>query len=184
VVQYFALFVGVYGAQAFFDYMNQIQPGVALTLLVQVWIPKLNNAPKNRVEAKIQVVGLTRVLCDTPALLGDENGKKIWAQTLAGAVTILTSSTFSRGEADGDAEPDMDIGFDSTYARLALATQKVDDPFSNIADPMEMFARSLQTLSSSQPGVLGPIIQHAANEDPKIASGLQSMMQKTGVNLM
>jgi exportin-2 (importin alpha re-exporter) len=138
------------------------------------------------VEAKIQVVGLTRVLCDTPALLGDENGKKIWAQTLAGAVTILTSSTFSRGEADGDGDADaeMEIGYDSTYARLSLATQKVDDPFSNIADPMEMFARSLQTLSSSQPGVLGPIIQHAANEDPKISSGLQTMMQKTGVNLM
>lgn len=184
VVKYFGLFVGLYGAQAFFDYMNQIQPGVALTMLVQIWIPKLPAATNNQLEAKIQVVGLTRLLCDTPALVADDNGKQIWAHALNGVVKILTSTSFSSADAEFDADPEIQLGSDSSFTQLSLARSKPEDPFSSIGDPMDMFARSLQSFSSSQPGVLGPIIQQAAGPDPKFSSALQTVMQKTGVNLV
>jgi exportin-2 (importin alpha re-exporter) len=184
VIQYFALFVGLYGAQAFFDHMNQIQSGIALTLLVQVWIPKLKVASQNRLEAKTQVVGLTRLLCDTPALLGDDKGKKIWAQALAGVVDILTSQTFSAQDADDDVEADIEIGYDATYTQLSLASRKPHDPFASIVNPTDTFARSLLTLSTSQPGVLVPIIQQSLGGDPKLSTGFQSVLHKAGVNLL
>jgi exportin-2 (importin alpha re-exporter) len=182
VTQYFALFVGLYGGQAFFDYLNQVSPGVALTLLVQVWIPKAKNATQNSIDAKCQVVGLTRLLCDTPALLQDDNGKQIWAQTLAATVAILTSSTFSTNDAD-DEEPEVEVAYDATFTQLSLATKKANDPFANVPDPVDMFCKSLEKLSSSQPGVLPPIIQLGLNSDPKLQSGFQSLVQKAGVRL-
>lgn len=183
-VNFFALFVGLHGAQAFFDCINQMQPGLALTLLVNIWIPKVPQSTSNRLEAKIQVVGVTRMLCDTNVLLSDDNGKQVWAQALAGVVSILTSPNFNAREADDDAEPEIQLGSDSSFSQLSLAKHKAEDPFANVVDPMDTFARSLQALSASHPGVVGPIIQHSLANDPKLSAGLQSMIQKTGVNLL
>jgi exportin-2 (importin alpha re-exporter) len=180
--QYFALFAGLYGGQAFFDYLNQISPAVALHFLAQVWIPKAKNATQNRIEAKTQVVGLTRLLCDASALLADDNGKQIWAQTFAVVVSILTSNTFSAGAID-DEEPEIEIAYDATFSQLSLATKKADDPFASVADPVEAFTKSVEKLSASQPGVLEPIIQLGLSSDPKLSSDFQSLCQKTGVQL-
>jgi exportin-2 (importin alpha re-exporter) len=84
------LFAGLFGGKAFLDVTNRIQPGVGLTLLAQVLVPKLKTVMQNKIECKIQVVGLSRLLCDTPALLQDNNGQQIWAQTFKGVVGILT----------------------------------------------------------------------------------------------
>jgi exportin-2 (importin alpha re-exporter) len=90
VVSYLVLFAGLFGGKAFLDVTNRIQPGVGLTLLAQVLVPKLKTVMQNKIECKIQVVGLSRLLCDTPALLQDNNGQQIWAQTFKGVVGILT----------------------------------------------------------------------------------------------
>lgn len=181
-IQYFALFVGLQGGQAFFDYSNQVSPGVALTLLVQLWAPKAKNAAHNVILAKTQAVGLTRLLCETPALLADDNTKKIWAQTFASIVSILSSTTFSASSVEAD-EPDIEIAYDASYSQLSLATKKADDPFPQVADPMSMFKESFENLNTSHPGILTPIVQLGVNSDPKIASGFQSICQATGIRL-
>jgi exportin-2 (importin alpha re-exporter) len=184
LTNFFALFVGKFGAQVYFDAMNQIQSGVALTLLVQVWAPRLRDDVPQRLDAKIQVLGLTRLLCDTPDLLSDSNGKQIWAQTVAGAVTILTSSSFSAQAADDDeGEGEIEIGYDATYSGLTFARKKLEDPFPEVADPVSTFLQALNTLSASRPGVLLPIIHEGLRSDPKLLSGLEAMLQKSGVQL-
>jgi exportin-2 (importin alpha re-exporter) len=177
-VHYFALFSGLHGANSFFDCANSIQQGVGLTLLSQIWVPKMQTAATTRLGAKIQVVGLTRVLFDTSALLQDDNGKRIWAEALIGVLAILSSPTLSAPEAEADDDVEVEIGYDSTYTKLSLATSKPEDPFSSIADPMRAFATSLQSLNTANAGVLAPI----ANSDPKVLAGLQFLVQKTGVN--
>jgi exportin-2 (importin alpha re-exporter) len=183
ITNFFALLAGKYGSQVFFDSTNQIQPGVALNLLVQVWVPRLQTDPPLRMDAKIQVVGLTRLLCDTPpALLSDDNGKKIWAQVLAAVVTMVTSPSWSNSAGD-DEDQEVEIGYDATYSGLTFARKALDDPFADIADPIAVFVKSLHTLSTSQPGVITPIIQQGLGSDPKLSSGLQSMFQKSGLQL-
>ncbi len=181
-VSYLALVAGLFGGQVFLDITNRIQQGVGLTLLSQVWVPKLKTVMQNKIESKIQVVGLTRLLCDTPALLGDNNGQQIWAQTFKGVVGILLSQSFTARDIDDD-EADADIGYDATFSRLSLAAKKADDPFANVADPVSLFTQAVQSLSSQRPGILGPIIQGSLNEDPKLASGFQSMVQQSGANI-
>ncbi|CAJ1942948.1 unnamed protein product [Cylindrotheca closterium] len=177
-IQYFALFSGLHGGQAIFGYLNQ----AALPLLVQIWSPKAKIAAHSLILAKTQAVGLTRLLCETPALLADDNVKKIWAQTFASLVGILSSNTFSANEIIGD-EPEMEIAYDASYSQLSLATKKAHDPFPNIADPMAMFKESLEQLNTANPGVISPIIQLGVSSDPKIASGFQSICQRTGLRL-
>ena len=184
VIHYFALFTGLFGAQTFFDHMNQIQPGIALTLLVQIWIPKLQMATKNQLGAKIQVVGLTRLLCDTPQLLADDNGKKIWGQALAGVLSVVASPTFGSKDGQDDDDAEIEVGYDSTYTQLHLATSKPEDPFESMGNPMNVFATSVKNLSTSNPGVVSQIVQEAANSDPKLASGLQTIQTKTGINFV
>lgn len=183
IVQYFGLFTGLHGGQAFFDYLNQVQAGVAVTLLVQIWAPKAKSAAYSVVLAKAQVVGLTRLLCETPALLADDNAKQIWAATFASIVSILSSNTFSATEVEAD-EPEIEIAYDASYSQLSLATKKAHDPFAQqVRDPMSMFRESFERLSAAHPGVLSPIVQAGVNSDPKIASGFQSICQSTGMRL-
>jgi exportin-2 (importin alpha re-exporter) len=183
ITNFFALLAGKYGAQVFFDSTNQIQPGLALNLLVQVWVPRLQTDPPLRLDAKTQVVGLTRLLCDTPALLSDANGKQIWAQALAAVVTMVTSPSWSVLAGDDDDQEVEEIGYDATYSGLIFARKALDDPFAAIPDPIATFVQSLHSLSTSQPGVINPIIQQGLGSDPKLSSGLQDMFQKSGLQL-
>ena len=182
ITGFFALFAGKFGAQAFYDSLNQVQPGIALTLLVQVWVPRLKSDAPVRMESKIQAVGLTRVLCDNATLLSDDNGKKIWASAFAGLVSILTNPSWAASTADDD-DVEIEIGYDSTFSSLTYARKAVEDPFKEIADPISAFAQSLQTLNASNPGILTPIIQQGLGQDEKLSVGFQAMLQKAGVQL-
>ena len=73
LTHFFALFIGKFGSQAYLDQLNQLQPGMGIMLLVQVWVPRLQAVSPTRLEAKTQIVGLTKLLCETPALLSDTN---------------------------------------------------------------------------------------------------------------
>ena len=74
ITHFFALLVGKFGSQAYLDQLNQLQPGMGLMLLVQVWVPCLQAPLPSCLEAKTQKVGLTKLLCETLALLADANG--------------------------------------------------------------------------------------------------------------
>ena len=151
-------------------------------VLVQAWVPRLQSDPPLRLDAKIQAVGLTRLLCEAPALLSDENGKNIWGQTLACVVKILTASSFAVQTADDEVD-EIEIGYDATFSSLAYARKKLEDPFADVGDPVATFVTSLHGLSSSQPGVLIPVIQAGLRDDPKLSSGLESMFKKSGLQL-
>jgi exportin-2 (importin alpha re-exporter) len=185
VTQFFALFVGKYGAKAFVDNINVMQNGLAVNLLAQVWNPRiLKDPPVQRMEAKVQVIGLTKLLCETPALLADANGQGIWAQTLAGLVTVLTSASFKATATEVDVDDDvLETQYDAQYSKLANTGAKVEDLFVEVPDPSANFVHSLHRLSSSHPGMLMPLIQQGLSPDPKLLTGLESLFQHAGVSL-
>merc|ERR1712087_931180 len=92
LTHFFALFVGKFGPQAYLDQLNQIQPGLGLMLLVQVWVPHLQTTSPTRLEAKTQVVGLTKILC-SPNF----------------------GPAFANGMVKGDNDDDAEIGYDATF---------------------------------------------------------------------
>jgi exportin-2 (importin alpha re-exporter) len=140
-----------------------------------------------RMDAKVQIVGLTRLLCDTPALLSDANGRQVWSHMAAMVVSMLTSAgtSFVDTSASGDdALTQVEISYDSAYSNLHFAKKPVDDPFSEIPDPGLLFLQALQTLSSSHPGCIQPLIQEGLQSDPKLSAGLDSMLTKAGIRLV
>ena len=185
VTHFFALFVGKFGSQAYLDQLNQLQPGLGLTLMVQVWVPRLQAVSPMRLEAKTQIVGLTKLLCETPALLADTNGQQIWSQLLSCAVKIVCSpeshlSSLSVQENDDDAE----IGYDATFSVLHFATRPARDPFPDVQDAGASLVQSLGKLCAAHPGQVTPLIAQGLSPDPKLSSGFDALCQKAGVQLV
>lgn len=186
VTTFFALFTGKYGAQAFVDCINAIQPGLALMLLQQVWIPRMQTEPPvERTEAKTHVIGLTKLLTETSALLSDDNGRSIWARLLASVVVILTSPTFQAAAKTGaidDGEEEM-VSYENKFSKLKYAGKPAEDYFPEVPDPTATFVQSLHRLLSQQPGALTPLVQQGLSVDPKLAAGLETMFKQAGLQL-
>lgn len=188
VTTFWALFVGKYSSQVFVDRMNSIQTGLASVLMVQFWAPRLlkNDPPYQKTEAKVQVIGVTKLLCEYPAMLADANNQKAWQATLVGLVSLLTSATFKPATVSNvDDEPEMEIetGYDAQFSKLVYASKAVEDPFADIADPSAFFVQSLHGLLSSQRSQVFPLIQQGLGTDPKLASGLDAMFKQAGFQL-
>jgi exportin-2 (importin alpha re-exporter) len=184
ITNFFALFVGKFGSQAFFDQLNSMQPGMGLQIMMQVWLPRLKTDAPVRLDAKMHVVALTKLSCETAALLSDDNAKQLWGQTVATVVFLLTSPDAMIGQQvtdDGSAE--MEISYDSSFSNLHFARKPAEDPFAEIADPARSFSQALGALSTSHPGHLQPIIQQSVGADPKLTTGLQTLLNSAGVQL-
>jgi exportin-2 (importin alpha re-exporter) len=182
---FFALFIGKYSANVFMDRMNAIQNGLSLNLLEHVWIPRVTtDPPVQRTEAKVQVVGLTKLLCEYPTLLNDGHGQAIWSKAVVATITILTSSSFKATEETGLDEEEIEIGYDAQFSQLKFARKAVEDPFPEVADPTLGFPQALHQVSSAHPGRILPLIQQGLNgADPKLSVGLESMLQAANVQL-
>mmetsp|Transcript_24695 Transcript_24695/g.58398 ORF Transcript_24695/g.58398 Transcript_24695/m.58398 type:complete len:974 (+) Transcript_24695:152-3073(+) len=180
--QFLALFSGLYGGQYLSDILDKIQPNIILMLLQQVWLPKVKGCASNKVQAKAQVVGLTKLLSDLSGkMLGTDQGKMVFAQAVIAVISILTSSTFSKEEKDIDDERPM--VYDATFSQLKYAQQPPDDAFKAVPDPTDFFFGTLRTLSASNPGVLPQLLQQGLSSDVKLATSFQSMCQSKGFNL-
>ena len=184
ISNFFALFVGKRGAQAYLDIMNSIQPGLGLTLLMQIWLPPLTkDAPITRMDTKIQIIGLTKLLCESSALLSDPCEQKVWPQTLICLMKAISSAGSKFSSMDGE-EVETEISYDATYSKLHFAATPAIDPFPEIPDVTLNFAKSLHALCSSQPGKFPSLIQLALQSDEKQMVHLTSLMQKAGLLLV
>lgn len=185
VTQYFALFIGKFGPQTFMNHMNSVQQGLGLMLTVQVWLPRLQSDLPQRLEAKIQLVGLTKLICETPDLLKDSNGQQIWCQALACLVTLVSSPgcNFSSKSMDDD-DVEVQVGYDATYSRLHFAARAPSDPFPEVDNPCTFLANSLHGLCSAQPGRIPALINQGLQSDPKLSASLMTLVQSAGLSLV
>jgi exportin-2 (importin alpha re-exporter) len=184
ITHLFAIFIGKFGSQAYLDQLNQLQPGLGLMLLVQVWIPRLHANTPTRLEAKAQIIGLTKLLCETPALLADANGQQIWSQILACAVRIVCSSeSHLNSLAVEDNDDDAEIGYDATFSVLHFAVRPAKDPFPDVRDPGTSFVQAVGKLCMSHPGQITPLISQGLSPDPKLSGGFESLCRNAGVQL-
>jgi exportin-2 (importin alpha re-exporter) len=180
VVQYFALFCGIYGGQTFAGLLNDIQANLHMQVVGMVWIPRVLGASSNPVLAKSQVVGLTRYACDTP-LLNDESGQQVFAQCILAVFDVLRSPTFLTEQKDLPDETPM--VYDATFSSLKYAAKIAYDPFQTIGDPVDYFSISLKSVIDGNSAIIGPLIQQAVGVDEKKASALQAMLESKGISL-
>lgn len=183
IAHFFALFVAKCGANEYFTELASIQQGVAVSLVGQVWLPKLQTDPPQGLDAKIQLVGLTKLLCEFPALLDDPAGQQLWCAVFLAQTRLLSVPASVTNADDVDNQLAIDVQYDSAYSGLAFAKKQPVDPFPEVADPIASFAMALQNFSSQQPGRVLPLVQEVVKNDVKIAQAFDSLVQKTGLRL-
>jgi exportin-2 (importin alpha re-exporter) len=182
MTNFLALFVGIFGAGAFFEQLNTLQPNMSLMILIQVWLPRLKSDPPSRIDAKMHVIALTKLTCETQTLLSDQNSLQAVGEIVALTVFLLSSPNMGNSLVDEDVV-ETEISSDAGFSVLNNARKPIEDPFADISNPMIYFAQNLSLFSSSHPGQLKPFIQQSLSGDPKLAAGLENMLLSAGVTL-
>ena len=175
-----ALLTGKYGSQKTFELLNSVQAGVHMMFLKQVWMPVLSEDNPARTEAKIQIIALTKLICESPVLLNDDAGREIWGLALVSILKILSSPAASFGSGTED-DQEVEIGYDPTFSRLFFATRAPLDPFPEVSDPSLAFVKALHQACTSNPAVR-PLIQQGTQANPKMSVALDAMFQKAGLH--
>ena len=181
--QFFALYVGKLNSQSFFDHVNAVQDGLALNILMGVWIPQIETEPPVRLDAKIQLVGITNLMCATPALLDTDQTKELWVRALTATMKLLASDSIKQSTGT-EMTDEIEISYDSAFSSLSFARRPVEDPFQEIPDPTAHFAKHLYSLSTQYPGQLTQLISQGLQSDPKLSAGLEMILSKSGVTLV
>ena len=179
--QFLGLFAALHGGQSLSDTLDKIQPNIILMLLQQIWLPKVKGCASNKLQAKYQIIGLTKLLSElSPKLLGNDQGKVVFGKIVAAVVSVLGSPSFSREEKDTPDEAPM--VYDATFSQLKYAQQLQDDALRAVADPLNFFFTALKNIGVSNPGLLAPLIQQGLGNDVKLTTSFQTMCQTTGFN--
>jgi exportin-2 (importin alpha re-exporter) len=157
-----------------------VQAGVFGMVCERLLIPEVQKVSGN-VERKICAVGMTRLLCETPALLGGSYSR-FWAPLLQALIGLFE---LPEDESVPDDEHFIEIedtpGYQTAYSQLAFAGQRpTDDPAANVADARANLAQSLHKLSVGHPGMVGPLV---ASIDPQAKGHLDRYLQSAGVSL-
>jgi len=188
LINFLALFVAKRNPADFFALLEALQPGSGKMLIAQVWLPRLQADPPKDLDAKIQVVGLTKLLCETPDLLNDPAGQQLWCALFLSVSTVLAATALapSSGNVDGEVEGLMaaDVQYDSAFTGLIHAKKPKVDPIPEIADASTAFAQAMQGFAASRPGRLAPLVQESLKDsDPKLSAGMQALFQQNGVQM-
>ncbi len=181
VTGYFGQYLGQFGSAKFIELLDSIQHNLHLMILAQVWLPRLTTDPPVRSEAKMQVVGLTKIVCETPSLLADPNSQQIWLQALIAVVKIITSQESyldSAAHNNGDDQEEAEISYDPTFSRLHFAARPVFDPFNQIRNPAKAFADALGQARASNGAAVQQLMQQGQTTDPKTFAKFEAMMSK------
>lgn len=194
---FFSLVIGKWGASAWLQILNSVQPGLGGMLLKQVWLPcVMTESAFNRSDTKTMIVGMI-MLMKEPDIAGMDNGN-VWATMvcailkLVGSGNVLMSSADDgKHNEDGGDDVEIEIRFDSSFSKLHFAGKPVTDKFPDISDPAGLLAKSIQECCALKPGALSSLLQ-AECRNPKVIEAcgelnvetlLGTLLQKYGLSL-
>lgn len=133
------------------------------------------------IEKKIVAVGITKLLCECPAMLNMPY-RNYWAKLLE---TLITSFELPPDESalEGDQfiEIENAIGYQAAYSQLNYAKLKTIDPLAEIPDGRKYLVEHLGKLSVTRPGDL-PTLISALPADHQQA--LQKYCAQNGVQIV
>jgi len=172
-----SLFAIHYGGTALQESVDAIQAGIfgMVAKRLQEDVQKVSGTT----ERKICAVGMTKLLCETPAMMSTYASQ--WPELLSALVAL-----FELPEDDNipDDEHFIDIedtpGYQTAYSQLVFAGKREDDPVKGVEDPAIFLAQSLSKLSQSCPGKLSPII---TTQNPQVQQYINKYVQAAGVSI-
>lgn len=110
------------------------------------------------VDRKIVAVGVTKMLCECPALLVAPY-RNYWSNLLQALITTFELPPNDTAlEGDDFVEIENAIGYQAAYSQLNFAKLKVIDPIPDIQDGRKYLVDNLAKLSVSRPGDIPTLI--------------------------
>lgn len=150
-------------------------------VLERVLIPDLTKVAGDN-DRKIVAVGVSKILCECPALLANPY-RNYWAPLLQALIgTFELPPEESLLEADLLVENDEALGgYQAAYSQLIYAQTKSPDPLAQITDGRKYLAEQLAKLSQTRPGDI-PTLIAALPADHQQA--LQKYCAQSGVQIV
>lgn len=109
-------------------------------------------------DKKIVAVGVTKLLCECPAMLAPPY-RKYWSNLLQALITSFEMPPDETAlEGDDFVEIENAVGYQAAYSQLNYAKLKVIDPIPDIQDTRKHLAENLARLSASRPGDIPTLI--------------------------
>jgi len=178
---FFFVFTIKNGGSSLIQMVDGIQPGM-FGMVCDSLIVKDGNVQKisGTMEKKIAAVGLTKLLTETPELLGGSYAAQF--QPLLTALIGLFE--LPEDETIPDDEHFIEIedtpGYQTAYSQLIFAGKPEHDPVAGVGDPKAFLASSLAALAARQPGKLPGLIG-GLQQQPQVF--LQQYLLSAGVTL-
>ena len=173
------LYVTRYGGASLVQTVDAIQAnmfGMVCERLIVAEVQRVSGA----VERKICAVGLTRLLCETPALLTGAYAS-YWPALLQALLGLLE---LPPDESTPDDEHFVEIeetpGYQAAYSQLAFAGRPERDPLSGVANPRHNLAAALHKLSVGSPGMVSPLVEQLT---PQAKGYLQGYLQAANLTI-
>jgi exportin-2 (importin alpha re-exporter) len=149
---FFSLYAYKYGCNNLMELIESMQQGMFLMVLEKLYISDLQKVSGN-VDRKICAVGVTKIICECPVLLSNENYLKIWISLLESLIGLFE---LPEDTSTADDEHFIDVedtpGYSGSFNQLYSATKTDPDPFKGeIPNPKFYLSKNLENLSSTIP---------------------------------
>jgi len=180
ILEALAFFSAAFGPPKLIALVDAMQPGLFRMLCADVLAAAADGYVfVDAGQAKKVMVGLTRLVCESPPLLADPAA---WGALFSGAVGVACTDVASVAKRGGDDDPaaqEFDAAASgSNFAKLRFAKKDVSDPLPQFpADCQLFFAQQLQKLLQAQPA-----LKAGAAASPK-AQDFAKLCQAKGVAL-
>lgn len=179
----FSLFAGKFGSQAFNEVTGAMQGNLSVMLIKTVWAPVLKSDMFQRTEAKIHAVGMGKMLFENPTIFSSPEGLEAWATGVLGLVAVLSSPAFQTTSSGPTEDYEIQTGFDAKFSKLNFAHKVKEDPFPDVTDPRQTFARSLHSVLTSHAAQLQPLMQQCFAGEEKLQAGLSALFEQYGISM-
>ena len=147
-----SVFIGKHGPSTLFDALENIQPGMGMMLLDQVWLPSVLKV-RGAMERKAISIGMTRILCELPQVQTNHN---LWIKVLTKILQLFEEKEEVIEAKDPDAQlVDLEeMGYEAGFSKLCFTSSKEKDYMEHIQSAKHFLTSSLSTLSSQTPNVV------------------------------
>lgn len=167
-IRFAALLAGKLGPAVYTEAFDRLEPNLTLTILNDVIVPNANKV-LGALDRKVVTVGLSRLLCGLPALMGSPRAQTLWANLVVAIVHVFeapqdTFVEFEEAMADEIDAQENELAsakeeFQAEYARLShVAAAAAVDPFPEIVEPRAEFVESIRTVAVTHPGRVKEIL--------------------------
>ena len=124
-------------------------------------------------ERKAVVVGLTRLLTDTPEMV--QAYQALWVPVLTSIIKTVEVADAANDDEEDQLEELEKGGYQTTFNKLAFSKSRETDYFPDVPNPVVHFATALCKLGAQMPGRLAAMIPG------EVRPGVDNCLQKAGI---